>query len=122
MAGVSVVNLNRLVDAYPKTFDLENPKPLALGIHKQLTRAFKPGCAYRLVGCYTKRRKYLQALASSGSDRINLDGSFAGPVSDEHVEYASDQLRMWKPALRRKLGIENARATLARNEIIEMTV
>ena len=40
MVGVSVVNLKRLVDAYPTAFDLEDPKPLALGIHKQLTEGF----------------------------------------------------------------------------------
>lgn len=106
------MNLRRLVDANPGAFNLDDPKPLALGIHKQLTEGFKSGCAYRLVGCYTKRRKYLQALASSGSYRINLDGSNAGPVSGDHAEYALNQLRRRKPVFRSKSEIGKARATL----------
>ena len=104
------MNLKRLEDAYPNAFDLENPKPLALGIHKQLTEGFKPGCAYRLVGGYTKRGKYLKALASSGSYRINLDGSIASPVSEEHAEHASNQLRERKFAsqAKREIGMETA--------------
>lgn len=104
------MNLKRLVDVYPNTFDLENPIPLALGIHKQLTEGFKPGCAYRLVGGYTKRRKYLKALASPDSYRINLDGSIASPVSEEHTEHALTQLRERKFAsqAKREIGMEAA--------------
>ena len=106
------MNLRRLVANYPGAFDLEHPKPLALGVHKQLAETFKPGCAYRLVGCYTKRRKYLQAVAKPGSYRINLDGSIADPVSGEHAEYALNQLRRRKPVFRSKSEIGMARATL----------
>jgi sRNA-binding protein len=119
MVGVSVVNLKRLVDAYPIAFDLENPKPLALGIHKQLTDGFKPGCGYRLVGGYTKRRKYLQALASPSSYRINLDGTIASPVSREHAEYALTQLRKRKPDFRSKTETGKARAFLTLNKRTE---
>jgi len=114
MVGVSIVNLKRLVDAHPRAFDLENPKPLALGIHKQLTEGFKPGCAYRLVGGYTERSKYLQALTSHHSYRINLDGSIAGPVSGEHADYAQNQLWKRKPVRRAKsrIGITQPILTL----------
>ena len=113
------MNLRRLVDKYPGAFDLEHPKPLALGIHKQLAETFKPGCAYRLVGCYTKRRKYLQAVASPGSYRINLDGSIADPVSGEHVEYALNQLRRRKPTVRAKSEVGKARAILTLSKSTE---
>ncbi len=110
------MNLKRLQDVFSIAFDLKNPKPLALGIHKQLAERFKLGCAYRLVGGYTKRRKYLQAVASPDSYRINLDGSIAGPVSEEHAEHALNQLRKRKPPFRSKSEIGKARATLTLNK------
>jgi len=115
------MNLRRLVDKYPGAFDLEHPKPLALGIHKQLAETFKLGCAYRLVGCYTKRRKYLQAVASPSSYRINLDGSIADPVSGEHAEYALNQLRKRKAVVRTKSENGKARAILTLNKITGAT-
>jgi len=114
------MNLRRLVANYPGAFDLEHPKPLALGIHKQLAETFKPGCAYRLVGCYTKRRKYLQAVASPGSYRINLDGSVADPVSGEHAEYALNRLQNKKPVVGTKSNVTSARPILTLNRRTEI--
>ena len=120
MVGVSVMNLKRLVDAYPTAFDLENPKPLALGIHKQLTEGFKPGCAYRLVGGYTKRSKYLHALTSPCSYRINLDGSVADSVSEEHAEYAQTQLRKRTSVFRKGSNVVLATPILTLNRKSEI--
>jgi len=116
------MNLKRLVHVYPSAFDLEHPIPLALGIHKQLTDGFKPGCAYRLLGGYTKRRKYLQAVVAPDSYRINLDGSVAGPVSAEHARFALRQLRKTKSAARTRSEEVLARPVLTltkRNEAIQ---
>lgn len=70
--------------------------PLAIGALDQLS-AIAPQVSstqrQKFLRAYTRRMKYLLALASDGARRVNLDGSDAGPVSDEHRQAAREALR-----------------------------
>jgi ProP effector len=78
-----VAALDLLSGLAPDVFDIERPKPLAIGIDRELI-AF--GMEQEAIGdalrWWTKRPGYFRALAAGGP-RYALDGSEAGVVSDE---------------------------------------
>ena len=88
-----------LGDRYPAALvatEDDRVTPLAIGALDQLS-ALAPQLSsaqcQKFLSAYTRRMKYLLALASDGARRVNLDGSDAGPVSDAHKQAAREALR-----------------------------
>jgi len=79
----------RLISEYGAVFDPAAPKPLAIGIHRDVVRATgATGVIVRLVlGAWTSRPAYLAALVA-GAARFGLDGSVAGAVTEEQAAIA----------------------------------
>ena len=96
-----------LAEAYPACFDWERPRPLKLGIHKDLLAAgfggagVKPAEIKRALGRYCNRARYRKTLRA-GADRVDLDGQPAGAVTAEEAEAARADFAAWKA---RKAGL-----------------
>ncbi len=99
--------LPALAEAYPACFDWERPRPLKLGIHKDLLAAgfggagVKPAEIKRALGRYCNRARYRKTLRA-GADRVDLDGRPAGAVTAEEAEAARADFAAWKA---RKAGL-----------------
>ena len=81
---------------YPELFTSGNVKPLAIGIQKDLVKARPENVSHlgisRALSRWVEQPAYQQALAAENSRRFNLDGSDAGPVSDDHRNHAKQLL------------------------------
>ncbi|QGU14031.1 proQ/FINO family protein [Leclercia sp. 119287] len=89
--------LELLVTHWPEVFSLTTPRPLAVGIDKQiaadmdarsLTGAGKVRAA---IAMYTRRIGYLKALIAGGA-RYNLAGEPVGEVTPEQQQMARENL------------------------------
>jgi sRNA-binding protein len=80
---------NHVIATYPTLFDKDNPKPLAIHIHKDLFKTRPDGTSKRVVRVFlsrwTRRKNYRQALALGGH-RFALSGMPDGGISPEHQE------------------------------------
>ncbi len=96
-----------LAEVYPACFDWERPRPLKLGIHKDLLAAgfggagVKPAEIKRALGRYCHRPRYRKTLRA-GANRVDLDGRPAGAVTAEEAEAARADFAAWKA---RKAGL-----------------
>lgn len=90
--------VGELMRRFPASFHAERDKvrPLAIGIQEHLRAAMNADPAFedtpnwlikQALARYTHSPAYLEAIVA-GHNRINLDGSDAGPVSDEAREHA----------------------------------
>jgi len=81
---------------YPELFTAGNVRPLAIGIQKDLAEARPENVSHlgisRALARWVQQSAYQQALAAEGARRFNLDGSDAGPVSDDHRNHAKELL------------------------------
>ena len=92
-APASVLPL--LADAYPACFDGENPRPLKLGIHRDLMAAgFEKAAVKRALARYCNRPRYRKALCV-GAIRVDLQGQPAGVVTAAEAETARADLIAW---------------------------
>lgn len=90
--------LTALIAAYPSVFDRSNPRPLAIGIHKELLAASREGrlaaptSAIRMaIDRWTGSREYLAGLVQA-APRVNLQGEPDGEVTAEQAETARQTL------------------------------
>jgi sRNA-binding protein len=95
-------------------FDLEAPKPLAIGTRGQIAEALGLNDAQRrqlgwLLGRWAGRLAYLKALRRDGAMRCGLDGEPVEPVSRDHAVWARQRLDRAKQKLERRKA-ERARA------------
>ncbi len=94
--------------------------PLAIGIDKQLFAAL-PDLSRKTVRLamrsHTMTTRYLKEM-EKGTQRLNLDGSPAGDVTDENRQHASELLkeRFKKQAEQRKAAEQAARAESRKQE------
>ena len=102
-------------------FDVfRNFSPLAIGIDKQLFAAL-PDLSRKTVRLamrsHTMTTRYLKEM-EKGTQRLNLDGSPAGDVTDENRQHASELLkeRFKKQAEQRKAAEQAARAESRKQE------
>ncbi|HMQ38884.1 MAG TPA: ProQ/FinO family protein, partial [Micropruina sp.] len=87
---------------YPACFDGENPRPLKLGIHRDLMAAgFEKAAVKRALARYCNRPRYRKALRA-GAIRIDLRGQPAGAVTADDAETARADLAAWTA---RKAGL-----------------
>ena len=91
--------LSVLCDRYPKAFDIEHPRPLKVGIDRDIvvemddiSLAFETDLrnAMRL---YTSSAAYLTAVMAEGAQRINLAGNTVEPVKHPHAGFAKFRLK-----------------------------
>ena len=74
-------------EKYPDCFSRENPKPLKIGIHKDIVAemgdASLEGEISQALKKYVSKDVYLEARKAGGS-RYDLEGKESGEVSEEH--------------------------------------
>ena len=89
--------LDLLKDLYPKSFTRENPKPLKIGIDKDIiNKGFWPYSARflrRVLSFYMNTKEYQQNLLK-GTYRYSLEGNPVGAILDYHKNIAHDKLRI----------------------------
>ncbi|MFE8048138.1 ProQ/FINO family protein [Brenneria goodwinii] len=96
--------LERLASLWPDAFNLEKPRPLAIGIDKALAADIERrqlsgvGSLRFSLGLYIHRSAYIKALAAGGQ-RYDLNGNPQGEVTAEQQARARSQ-RKQKKALR----------------------
>jgi sRNA-binding protein len=82
------------------------PVPLAVGIHAQIIEALgaEPRDVAVILGAWCAKFRYQKALKHPGAVRRNLDGSEAGPVSEEQRAWAMQRLEKLKAKRRAQLA------------------
>jgi hypothetical protein len=75
-------------DRFPVLFDAVRPRPLAIGVDKQLAELIGADRAGCLLDWWTQWPAYIAAVAAGGR-RFHLDGTEAGEISDEHRRFAA---------------------------------
>ena len=89
-----------LTREYPKTFNLDAPVPLKIGIHLDLAARhpdLDPATLKRALKRHCERRRYQLALAREGAVRLDLDGNLAGEVTAEQQKVARRKVAPKKP-------------------------
>ena len=87
-------NLARLVELFPVVFDVDAPRPLAIGCNPQLRAALAiPWSQVDAVLWWWTRRPEYHAAVAAGGFRYNLDGTEAGVVAEEHRAMAQRWIR-----------------------------
>lgn len=84
----------------PKLFDKKRPSVLSKSIKAQLVEALPhmgAGVINKFLLYWVRRDRYLSATIMCPS-RMNLDGSFAEPITDKEKTYAKDELRKKRTA------------------------
>lgn len=93
-----------LRERYPDLFG-DDPKPLAIGIHRVLLERHQEldfSGLKRALTLHTGRFSYQKALTKPGAMRFDLDGQPAGEVTEEQVEIAHKRLVELKAARKAK--------------------
>jgi len=128
--------LDHLITRYPDCFtaNAATIRPLAIGIQKTIRTDLEqdpamtdtPGWLVRqALALYTRSPSYLEATLA-GKARVNLDGSDAGEITTEALEFAqtrrdeqkqrlAERRKQAAQAKRRKKEAADAAATAARN-------
>ncbi|MEZ5601479.1 MAG: ProQ/FinO family protein [Candidatus Competibacteraceae bacterium] len=97
-APASAPNSLALAETYPACFNSENPRPLKLGIHRDLMAAgFEKAAVKRTLARYCNRPRYRKALRA-GAIRIDLQGQPAGVVTAAEAETARAAWKADQPA------------------------
>lgn len=80
---------------YPGVFNLENPTPLRVGIHKGMRRnlGWSRNRVARFLDWYCNSEPYRFAVANQGSKRIGLNGAVVQDVLEAHVDHAINWLK-----------------------------
>lgn len=77
-----------LRNTYPGLFDPEKPKPLSMGVHRELAASRPEYVSMKTMRLFLYRHThsmaYLKALAMSGAQRYGLEGVPVGPVTHDH--------------------------------------
>lgn len=116
-----MIDVRALLKDLQQRFDVfRNFSPLAIGIDKQVFAAL-PDISKRAVRqamrSHTISTRYLKEM-EKGAQRLNLDGTPAGEVTDENRQHATEQLRerFKKQADQRRAADQAAKAEQRRQE------
>ncbi|HCL5065944.1 TPA: ProQ/FinO family protein, partial [Salmonella enterica] len=95
-------HMRRVLALWPELFNLDNPKPLRVGILDDLMQDISArnltigaGVLKAAIASYTRRIRYQKALAAGG-DRYDLNGQPCGEVTPEQQQKAADALKKAK--------------------------
>ncbi len=104
-----------LIESYPNTFSLDEPKPLKIGIQDDLVSDEKVsrGKIKRALATYVRNPRYLSSMVA-GVQRVDLTGADAGEVTADDEKHAKAKLDEYKA--RRKERINQQRKEQRNNE------
>jgi hypothetical protein len=81
---------------WPAAFDPSEVRPLRIGSDDEIGQALAGQASKKLIGealaAWTGHDPYLEALAREGARRVALDGSDAGPVTNDERGFAAQRL------------------------------
>jgi ProP effector len=87
--------LDFLIERFPKCFNLDNPRPLKVGIAFDIMAGAPPEISWLAITLaldgFTKARSYLERVVV-GEQRIDLAGQSAGTVTADEAAYAAKRL------------------------------
>ncbi len=91
-------HMRRVLALWPELFDLDNPKPLKVGVLDDIQRdiaardlTIGAGVLKAAIASYTRRIRYKKALAAGGS-RYDINGQPCGEVTPEQQQTAADDI------------------------------
>jgi len=92
--AANMAALQQLMEAYPKTFDRKNVRPLKIGIQEDLVADEKvaKNKIKRALASYVRALNYYRSLRE-GAERIDINGEAAGVVTKEESEHAKQKLK-----------------------------
>lgn len=89
-------NVRRVLAFWPELFDLDNPKPLKVGVLDDIQRdiaardlTIGAGVLKAALASYTRRIRYKKTLAAGGA-RYDLNGQPCGEVTPEQQKNAAE--------------------------------
>lgn len=95
-------HMRRVLALWPELFDLDNPKPLKVGVLYDLMQdiiarnlTIGAGVLKAAIASYTRRIRYQKALAAGGA-RYDLNGQPCGEITPEQQQEAADTLKKAK--------------------------
>ncbi|EJC4645622.1 ProQ/FinO family protein [Salmonella enterica] len=95
-------HMRRVLALWPALFNLDNPKPLKVGVLNDLMQDINArnltigaGVLKAAIASYTRRIRYQKALAAGGA-RYDLNGQPCGEVTPEQQQEAADALKKAK--------------------------
>ncbi|ECK6865712.1 proQ/FINO family protein [Salmonella enterica] len=95
-------HMRRVLALWPELFDLDNPKPLKVGVLDDLMQDISArnltigaGVLKAAIASYTRRIRYQKALAAGGA-RYDLNGQPCGEITPEQQQEAADALKKEK--------------------------
>lgn len=95
-------HMRRVLALWPELFDLDNPKPLRVGVLDDLMQDISArnltigaGVLKAAIASYTRRIRYQKALAAGGA-RYDLNGQLCGEITPEQQQEAADALKKAK--------------------------
>lgn len=95
-------HMRRVLALWPELFNLDNPKPLKVGVLNDLMQDISArnltigaGVLKAAIASYTRRIRYQKALASGGA-RYDLNGQPCGEITPEQQQEAADALKKAK--------------------------
>ncbi|EOM8336845.1 ProQ/FINO family protein [Salmonella enterica] len=95
-------HMRRVLALWPELFNLDNPKPLKVGVLNDLMQDISArnltigaGVLKAAIASYTRRIRYQKALAAGGA-RYDLNGQPCGEITPEQQQEAADALKKAK--------------------------
>ncbi|EAU4679990.1 proQ/FINO family protein [Salmonella enterica] len=95
-------HMRRVLALWPELFNLDNPKPLRVGVLDDLMQDISArnltigaGVLKAAITSYTRRIRYKKALAAGGA-RYDLNGQPCGEITPEQQQEAADALKKAK--------------------------
>lgn len=92
-------HMRRILTFWPKLFNLDEPKPLKVGVLDDIQQdiaarglTIGAGVLKAAIASYTRRIRYKKALAAGGA-RYDLNGQPCGEVTPEQQQEAADELK-----------------------------
>lgn len=115
--------LQLLFDTYPEVFSRDNVRPLKIGIQEDLIADEKlaRNRIKRALASYVRNPHYLRSL-QAGADRVGLDGSAAGKVSDEEAAHAQEKLKQIREQRRERQKDERAKQKQQAEQVKEQRI
>lgn len=95
-------HMRRILAYWPELFNLDNPKPLKVGVLDDIQRdiaarslTIGAGVLKAAIASYTRRIRYKRAIAAGGS-RYDLNGQPCGEITPEQQQTAADDINKTK--------------------------
>ncbi|EAN8506657.1 proQ/FINO family protein [Salmonella enterica] len=95
-------HMRRILALWPELFDLDNPKPLKVGVLDDIQQdiaarglTIGAGVLKAAIASYTRRIRYKRAIAAGGS-RYDINGQPCGEITPEQQQTSADDINKTK--------------------------